>query len=143
MPEIRSTMSYLSRIANSMPCTHWLGWPWFSHSLTCRPISAPAFFSRSMMPFRNGLVLEFGIDNCFLAVGARLGVECFAGRLEHRLLACKPPVFPWPWPNRPMQHPPCTGKLPAATSEPLRTEIPTICLIISFPFAVARPYQRT
>ena len=66
MPEIRSMMSYLSRIASSTPCTHWLGWPWFSHSRTSSPTSAPAAFMRSMMPLRNGLPLLLGIDIIFL-----------------------------------------------------------------------------
>src|SRR6476659_9107531 len=66
MPEIRSMMSYLSRMASSTPWIHWLGCPWFSHSVTSNPTLAPAAFSRSMMPFRNGLALLLGIDIIFL-----------------------------------------------------------------------------
>ena len=72
IPEMRSTMSTLLRIAKSMPCTHWLGCPWFSHSVTLSPRSAPTRFIRSMMPFRNGLALELGMDSIDLPLAQAL-----------------------------------------------------------------------
>ena len=41
----------------------------------------PAAFSRSIMPFRNGLVLVLGMDSCFFRCRAFLGVESLPRRL--------------------------------------------------------------
>ena len=85
MPEIRSTMSNLSRIAYSMPWTHWLGWPWFSHSFTSRPTSLAGRFFAIDDAFQERVAAVVGDRKHLLSGRAFLGVECRPRSCEHRL----------------------------------------------------------
>ena len=78
-------MSYLSRIANSMPCTHWLGWPWFSHSFTSRPTSAAGRFLAIDDALQERVGADVGDRQLFLPAAHVLASNASPGRREYRL----------------------------------------------------------
>src|ERR1700722_12271553 len=60
-----SIASNLLLIANSTPCTHCVGWAWFSHSVTVKPICLATAVIAVAIFLVNGLALETGMVRIF------------------------------------------------------------------------------